>query len=255
MNEEEKEQLVKKLVEDAYNAIEIPDPSDSWERMRVRLEERRRKRKWVKRVKVVTGVVAMAVVIEAAMITDLPKTYAHVSTLFREVKEQFIGYFFNRPDEKSDEEAMTAPPPADIATDASVVPEETTLEDAIHKLSFPILQPDFLPGTFALDVVRIFREPDGQYRNVYIEYSNQAGDIFKISERVIDPNSTEVKSDIAFGAGIIKETTVKGAQAVLVILPEEQFSYLEWLNDNHVKMTVSGRLTENEIMDIAKSLH
>lgn len=254
MNEEEKKRIVKKLVEDAYNSIEIPDPAESWPRMLARLEERRRKRSWMKRLQVVAGVVIVAFVIEGTMTTDIPKSYANVSTLFREVKERFVGYFFNRPDEQAGTVAMTSPPPGDMAASATV-PEETTVEDAARKLNFPLLQPGYLPNSFALDVVRIFREPDGQYRNVYLEYSNRDGNIFKISERVIDPDSTVVKSDIAAGAGTIKETTVNGTQAILVILSEEHSTYLEWLNDNHVKVTVSGKLTENEIMDIAKSLH
>lgn len=98
MNESQKERLVKQLIENDYNSIEVPDPTASWNCVYVQLQKRKRMKKWSKRIRIASAIVILVVAIETAMTADIPKTHAHVSTLFRDVKERLVEYFFNRND-------------------------------------------------------------------------------------------------------------------------------------------------------------
>ncbi|WP_408976238.1 DUF4367 domain-containing protein [Paenibacillus jiagnxiensis] len=118
------------------------------------------------------------------------------------------------------------------------------------KLSFPLLQPSFLPDNFSLDIVRVYQE-SGQYNNVYLEYANDAGEIFKVSELFI--GDAEVRRELANDAGIIKEIIIGTDPAVLVLMPSD-LSYLEWIKGN-VKVLISGKLSEQDIIRVADSLH
>jgi len=248
MSEQEKERMIKKMVEEDYRSIQVPDPTESWKKMHARLQQHRRKRIWANRLKIAFGIVILAIVIETATTADIPKTYAHVSTLFREMKDRVAEYFFNRTSDQGSDEALTTPPPVDIGAVAAI-PEEMTLAEAKKKLSFPLLQPDFLPNTFSLDIVRVYQE-SGQYNHVYLEYANESGEIFKLVEMFI--GKSEVRSDLSTDAGQIRDIFIGNDPAILMLMPE--MSYLEWLSDD-VKVSISGKLNEQEIIRIAESLH
>ncbi|MFM9279460.1 DUF4367 domain-containing protein [Paenibacillus sp. p-8] len=113
-----------------------------------------------------------------------------------------------------------------------------------------MLQPSFLPDNFSLDIVRVYQE-SGQYNNVYLEYANDAGEIFKVSELFI--GDAEVRRELANDAGIIKEIIIGTDPAVLVLMPSD-LSYLEWIKGN-VKVLISGKLSEQDIIRVADSLH
>lgn len=255
MNEHNHEQdrIIQKAVKDYYDRIEIPDPTPSWQKVHVRLQKNRRKKKNFYRLKIVAAVIVAALVIDVAAAGNISKTYASMSTLFREVKDRIVEFFFTMEDQDTSKAKTSPPPETRITDEPASVPEETTLEVAKTKLSFPLLLPSFVPEHYSLDAVRIFGEANGLYHNVYLEYVNDAQDIFKISERVLEPGSTSVKSDISADAGTIKEIMIKSNQGVLVILPEG-FVTLEWLTTDRIKVSVSGKLTESEILKLAESL-
>ena len=70
MNEQEKERLMKQLVENDYFAVEVPDLKESWNRVYARLEKRRRIKRWMNRLKVTAAIVMLVIVINMAMTVD-----------------------------------------------------------------------------------------------------------------------------------------------------------------------------------------
>lgn len=243
---------MKQLLQEYYDQIEIPDESDSWQKVLVHLEKRRRQEKRRFRFKIAAAIIAGVLLVEVALTVNIPKTYASVSSLFREVRESIIEFFFAKTEHQDNSAALTTPP-EESNNGTTSIPEETTLDDAAAKLMFSLLIPEYVPENYMLDVVRIFQEADGEYHNAYLEYVNDVQDLFKISQRYVEPGSTDIKSDVAVDAGTIKETTIHGNAAVCVMLPEG-FVNLEWLAKD-IKISISGKLTEAEVLLIAESMH
>ncbi|SDF66398.1 protein of unknown function [Fontibacillus panacisegetis] len=254
MNEpNEQDRIIQKALQDYYNRIEIPDAAPSWEKVHVQMQKRRCKKKTLFRLKIVAAVIAAAFMIDLAATTNITKTYASMSSLFREAKDRVVEFFFAK-EQHDTSAAKTVPPPsAEGEGENPAVPEPTTLEDAKAKLAFPLLLPSYVPDHFSLEVVRIFREASGQYHNVYLEYMNDNEDIFKISQRFIEPGSTHVKSDVSTDVGVIRKTMIGNSRGILVIVPEG-FVTLEWLTEDQIKVSISGKLAETDVLEIAESL-
>lgn len=251
-NEQDRE--IQRALQDDYHRIKVPDPTPSWEKVRIQLKQRRRLRKIRSRVILVAGVITTALVINAISTVNISKTYAHMSSLVREVKEYLVEFFFTR-EEFDASAANTIQPIEGAAAESSALLEETTLEVAQTKMTFSLRIPKFMPDGYVLDVVRIFQEEDGQYRNAYLEYvTSDYQDIVKISQHLIEPRSTHVKSDVASGSGIVQEVWIDSRPGVLVIVPEG-FVTLEWLTAEDIKVSISGKLTETEVIQVAESLN
>lgn len=83
----EQDRIIKKAIEDYYEHIEIPDATLSWQKVQVQLQKRRRQKKNLFRLKVVAAVIAAALIIDVVATANISKTYASMSSLFREVKD------------------------------------------------------------------------------------------------------------------------------------------------------------------------
>ncbi|MGG1880528.1 DUF4367 domain-containing protein [Paenibacillus cisolokensis] len=253
MNEQnEQDRVIRKWLQDEYNSIEIPDPSPAWDKVRIQLERRRRHKKLRSRMAILAAVVAAALMINAAATISISKTYAQMSSLLQEVRNYFVEIFFTK--EAFDHSAAVTAPPAPDEAEHAALPEEVSLEAAQAKLAFSLLVPAAMPDRYSLDRVRIFQEEDGQYRNAYLEYASSDQHIVKISQHVISPGSTRVKSDISASAGDIQQVWIGGSQGVLIIVPEG-YATLEWLTEDGIKISISGKLTGQELMRVAESLH
>lgn len=252
---EQQHEDFKKVVHDLYNDVEIPDAAGTWQKAQQQLQKRRRRIKWMNRIKVSAGIVVVSLFINLVLNLNMSVTYAGFSSLFKEAKEHVIQIFFQEPDKhENNAHAKTPPPPPDNVNETEpAAPEMTTLEDARAKVAFPIMTPEYLPQGFELDIVRIFRENGNQYKNVYLEYVNDAGKIIKLSQRLVDDQSGAVKTEVAADAGEIKEIYVQGLPAALIIWPEGMHS-LEWLTRENIKISISGELTERELLKFAESL-
>lgn len=245
---------LKEMVRNLYNDVEIPEAAGSWQKAQQQLHKRRRRIKWMNRAKVSIAIVVVSLFINIALNLNMSVTYAGFTSLFKEAKEHVIQIFFQDPDKEEDTgHAKTPPPPDEVYETEPTAPEITTLEEARAKVAFPILTPDIVPEGFNLDIVRIFRESDNQYKNVYLEYVNEAGRIIKLSQRLVSDQSGALKTEVATDAGEIKDIFVLDKPAVLIILPEGMHS-LEWLNQENIKISISGELTERELLQFAESM-
>lgn len=246
---------LKDMVRNLYNDVEIPEAAGSWQKVQQQLHKRRRRIKWLNRAKVSIAIVVVSLFINLVLNLNMSVTYAGFTSLFKEAKEHVIQIFFQDPDqERNNGHAKTPPPPEESNEHEPTAPEITTLEEARTKLVFPILTPDVVPEGFELDIVRIFREPDNQYKNVYMEYVNDAGEIIKLNQLLVDDQSGAAKLEVAEGAGEIKDIFVQGSPAVLIVQPEGRLS-LEWLTKEHIKFSISGKLTEREMIQFVDSLN
>lgn len=256
MNEnfEKVDEQLQKAVKQFYDGIDVPEPS-GWKEVHVQLQKRRKRKRWIRRTKISLAFVAVSLITTIFVTPNIPVTYAHVSSLFREIKENVIQIFFQKPNEQQENtEAKTLPPADTVASGPNqTVPEMLTLEQAKKKLAFSILLPAYVPESYRLDRIRGFKEPNNQYRNIYLEYINDDGDIIKLSQRIIDDGAGTMKVDVHENAGTIKDTLINGNPGVLVILPEGDTD-IEWISKDEIKISISGSLTEDEILKMAKSM-
>lgn len=251
--EKQQDRLIQDGLNAIYQEIEIPDPSASWIKVKAQLDQRKKRKNRRLRLQFVAGIIAASLIIEFSLNTGgMPKTYASFSSFFLKAKENIVEIFFKEPTSKQDPSKAKTNPPPEVSTVTPAHPENTTIEDATNKLAFNLLLPGAMPDGFQLDSVRIFKEADQSYKNVFLEYADQSGDLIKIDEHLIQSDSTSLRSDIAKDAGTIKETKIKGNKAILVILPDGMIN-LEWLSKN-IKFSVSGKLTEPEALNLGESL-
>jgi hypothetical protein len=253
-NENEQDRLFEKIMQDVYNDVLIPDATKSWQTVQVRIQKLRRRRGWLRRARITGAILTVSLLINLLLGNHIPVSYASVSSIFIKVKDQVIQFFFDAPDEHSNTNgALTGPPDEKLTESDMSISEQTTLEGAKAKLSFVPLLPIHLPPTYKLDRVRIFKEPDGAYNNIHLEYINETGSVLQLTEQMFDDLTSSIKTDVHKEAGTIKEIRIGDESAVMVILPNKYID-LEWLTQDRLKISLSGQGDEEEILDIANDL-
>ncbi|AJS61165.1 DUF4367 domain-containing protein [Paenibacillus sp. IHBB 10380] len=247
------DQDMKELVTKLYNDIVIPNPTPSWNKVRIQLEQRRKRKKWLSRVKLVSGIVAASLLVNI-LVTGNMTTYAKVAGLFRDIQEQVIEIFFQNSTHEPNPTDAKTPPPVDSAHSEpnTSSTEIITLEEANSKLSFPLLLPTYVPDSFRLDHTRISKEADGEYTSVYLGYVSDRGDSLKVTELELNEQTT-IKMEVHAESGTIEEIQLGDNLAILVATPEG-YTTLEWLSMDRLKITISGNISTEEIIKVGTSM-
>jgi len=248
----EKNTKLDRLIQDLYNEIEIPDNTPSWDAMQKKLNRRKLRKQFSRRVKMVSGFVCASLIIGILFSAgNIPqRAYAHISDFFNEVVQIFLRQPVDDPNT-----ALTIPPPAfeegNSSNDAVAKPETVTLEKAQHKLAFPLLLPSYVPEQLMLENIQIFKDADGQYRAAYLEYVNPAGTLIKVNQRLITDNSS-IKTEIQDGTGTIKDVMILEQFPGILLKLADGTVFIEWIASD-VKILLSGPLTETEALKWAES--
>jgi|GEM_PF-2667131 len=261
MNNEFKhnDEVLQKWLKDVHQDVDIPDGTQSWLVVKARLDKNKTRRRWIKRFQIGALVACASLLISCFMTTDLPAAYSQFQGLVKKVQEDLIDIFFEEPEPYSDEnpEARTSPPPPDnmvsISRGGEGRVEDTSLEEARGKVIFPMVSPTYLPAGYDLETVRIFQDSDGEYRTVFMEYVDGEGQILQFNQHMIRENSSPEKTTINHDSAIIKDTVINGYKAVLIIQSPDLI-HLEWITADHIKRSIFGVLTEEDIISIAESL-
>lgn len=174
-NEHNDEQL-KKWLKQVHQNVDIPDGTQSWLEVKARLDKIKKRKHWVKRLKISALVACTSLVISFIITADLPTAYSKFQGLVKKVQENIIDIFFEEPSEphfEENRESKTTPPPPDgfdSSSPGEIRVEDTSLEEARKKVMFPIVFPTYVPVGYELDIVRIYQDSDGEYRTVFMEY-------------------------------------------------------------------------------------
>ncbi|MFD0715717.1 DUF4367 domain-containing protein [Paenibacillus sp. GCM10027626] len=249
-----KDEELKEALKRERNNIVIPDSTPSWLKVQVRLQKRKRRREWMRRLKLRAAIIMGSFIVSFLANMTTPTAYSQVASLFKKIKGEVVEFFYEKPSHDPSK-AKTAPPDDTMTEKESHSSQmwEVTLEEAIHKSSFPLLVPAALPEGFHLNAVRSFGSPDEQFHNIQQEYMNAAGEIIHIIQRIVEGKATGMKIEMDLTAGEYKELMVNGNAAVLLI-PRDGNTNLEWLTNERILVHISGRLTETEIIELAKTL-
>jgi len=230
----------------AYADIPIPDtPPDAWAKLEARLSRSRLKRKWWGRAKIAAGIAAASLAVNLTLGILTPEGNAQFALLFREMQDNVYHVLVPRPSA-----SMAKDEPANAEKDSAGL--ETSLETARELLAFAPLIPTYVPGSFRLDLVRIYNS-SGDYDNLLLEYMDDYGAMFKITEKYYVGYSADVLAYVHRDAGEMKQTDVNGDPAVVVITPEG-LSYLHWIADGQIRISISGHLQEEELIRVARSM-
>lgn len=258
-NNEQNDELLKKWLKRVHQNVEIPDGTQSWLYVKARLDKIKKRKRWIKQLKISTLVVCTSLLISFIVNTDLPTAYSQFQGLVKKVQENIIDIFFEEPAPPMEEnpEARTSAPPPDGFVSTSPREEgrmeDTSLEEARRKVMFPIVSPTYLPAGYELDIVRIYPDSDGEYRTVFMEYVDSEGQIIQLSQRMIREHSSPEKTTVHHDSAIIKDLIVNGCSAVMII-QNPDLIHLEWITADHIKLSIFGVLAEEEITLIAESL-
>lgn len=243
------DELLQDALRTAYADIPVPDaPPDAWPKLEARLKRRRLRRKWWGRAKIAAGIAAASLVINLSLGMLTPEGNAQFTLLFREIQKNVYHVLVPQTSPSSPQ----LPPDALANGEEEPAELETTLETARELLVFSPLVPTYVPGSFRLDIVRVYNSSEG-YDNLFLEYMDDNGALFKITEKYYVGYPADVLAYVHKDAGEIKQTDVNGDPAVAVITPEG-LSYLHWIAGGEIKISLSGHLPEDELMRVARSM-
>lgn len=239
------EEQLKKMLIQAHQDVEIPDGEQSWLGVKVRLDRINKRKLWFNRIKIGFAIACTSLVISITFTTDLSTAYSHFSNLIKKMQENVVSIFFEEPKEYQMDEsskAKTSPPPS----------LTTGMDDAKEKLLFHIAVPTYIPAGYELDIVRIYRDSDGEYRTAFMEYVNEDGRIIQLNQRMIAEESTPVISS-THESSTINDVFING-NAGVIIIHENEYIQLEWLTSERIKMSLFGFIPEDKILLMASSL-
>ncbi|PAD71481.1 hypothetical protein CHH67_24400 [Paenibacillus campinasensis] len=253
------DEFLQKWLKDVHQDVDIPDGTQSWLEVKAGLDKIKARRRWMKRFQIGALVACTSLLISFFMTADLPTAYSEFQGLIKRVQENLIDIFFEEPEPYLEENsnAKTSSPPPDYIVSSPPAGEshieDTSLEEARGKVSFPIVSPTYIPASYELENVRIFQDSDGEYRTVFMEYVNREGHLIQLNQHMIRENSSPEKITINHAMAVIKDTFINDCKAVLII-QEPDFIHLEWVTPDHMKRSIFGTLAEEEMILIAESL-
>ncbi|MGQ7889260.1 DUF4367 domain-containing protein [Paenibacillus sp. WC2504] len=247
-------------VKNLVSQIEIPDGEVPWNNIQNRMNAEMRSRK-IRRMMLTVSAVASSILIVSSVIPASSVQANPISTLLKLVKKAQNGatqILYGKEVKQDSKNAKTAPPPdLDLkpiipATGEStnILSEEVSIEQANKMLDFPILFPKLLPKNFELRRIRVFKDPDGKYRNGTLEYSDDK-DIIILSQKRINQGSGW-KTTINDAAGKI-ETLQINRFSVTVVHYTEGGIHMEWLSDD-ILYELHSKLEFESLVDFVKSI-
>lgn len=255
-DDEQYRNAVKTLV----SQIEIPDGEVPWIKLQNRMNAEMRFRK-IRRMMIIGTAVASFILIVSSIMPAANVQANPISTLLKLIKKAQNGatqILYGKELIQDSKNAKTAPPPDSdlnpiepaIGETTNILSEEVTIEQANEMLDFPILVPKLLPDNFALRRIRVFKDPDGKYRNGTLEYSDNK-DIIILSQKRINQGSGW-KTTINDAAGKIESLQINRF-SVTVIHYTEGGTHIEWLSDD-ILYEVHSKLEFERLVEFIKSI-
>lgn len=252
MNNQDNEKL-NRLMQDLYKEAELPDSTPSWNALQERLNRRKLRKQFSRRIKMVSGLVCASLIIGLLLFGgNMPqRAYAHISDFFNDVIQVFL-----RKPAYDPSAALTLPPPIEEVPIESgnggfAKSEKVTLEEAKQKLAFSLLLPSYVPMQLQLEDILIFQDADEQYRGVYLEYVAPSGLLVKVNQRLITDNSS-IKTEVQEGTGTIKEVMILEQYPGILLELADGTVFIEWISSD-IKLLLSWPLNETEALKWAES--
>ncbi|KXG43748.1 DUF4367 domain-containing protein [Tepidibacillus decaturensis] len=251
------DQWIKEAVrEEIQNSPPPPlTTQEAWEQLSQRLHEPQQnkytKRSWpFFRSKLFYVACIMVVMIFVLWKPNNSSAFAKLTEMFHKVQGTIVQLFVNvgnLPDK--DENAPTSEDFV-IIEGSEITSEKMSLEEAQKQTAFTIKIPQKIPEEFTLNSVTVIKQKNQPNKEVYLHYQGSQR-MFMIYEKTIDDS---------FGASVmadeedtkIEEVNIHGQQARLLTYKNETLE-LVWVTSNYY-FSISGKLSREEIINIAKSI-
>ncbi len=253
MTERDNDQWLKDAVHEQLQNTPPPplSPTQAWEQLNHQLKEdrgKRRSRFFKSRTFYATVVVAIVIL----MIGNpfIGSTFAKLTNMFHSIQGTVVQLFISGGSQAGKGENPPPPTPEEFVILDEYISEKMSLEEAQKQTAFTILIPEKIPEDFVLESVTIFKTKNDPAREVYLNYEGNQR-ILMIQERLTGE---------AFGAGLvadaddttIEKLNVDGYEASLLTFKYGERELI-WITPEFY-FSVSGKLSREEIIDIAGSL-
>ncbi|MBD3918998.1 DUF4367 domain-containing protein [Paenibacillus sp. PR3] len=265
---DDKNNQLASAISDLYSSIDIPNGEAAWRRMQTRLIQQQKRSHRKRAFKIGIAIAGVSLIL-GTFATSPKESYASMRSFFtmvKDAKQGVVDILFGEKERTNTNGAITAPPPDALGSKVGqensstsstmsggiVVEEVTTLETARNKLDYKMRLADYVPNNFSLNRVRLFLDTDKIYHSIRIEYKNEAGEFFFITERQLNTDGTGWKSSINESSGKIEDVSINGLNGVLVLYTEGGMR-LAWLWDD-VLVEIQGKLSEEQVLKIARSM-
>lgn len=197
---------------------------------------------------------AVAIIFISLMVFFSPQksvAYSKFVEVFQKVQENVTQLFIKVEDRDSSGSDF---PPEDemyIVDEPEMNSLQLTLEEAQKETAFFIKQPDFIPEGYLLKNVTILKSEIGQSNDVYLNYEGEEGS-FEINQKLLEESfsgGVTINNDDAQ----IDTIDFQGQTASLLHY-KNGFIELIWVTESHYYSISSGILSEDQMINIAKSL-
>ncbi|GGH34389.1 DUF4367 domain-containing protein [Paenibacillus segetis] len=264
ITEEQLEQFTKCAVQAIHAQIEIPDPEESWKKMRIQLRKRNQRSRWLRASQLGVAIACISIAIGIFAANPNP-AYAvkQVIQIIKDTQEGIIHIFFGERDAPPSN-GMLTPPPPDITGEKTIPspitsvplvtePKQVSIEEATKLAKFHVLSPEWIPNGYQVDSIQLYPNSDGEYHILRIEYHNKDTELISYMQRWMNESGTQMQTNVQENAGTIKSVQLNDSEGV-TIMYEHGGGRIEWLTpDTSTLLQISGNLTEEQLLRMAKS--
>ncbi|WP_040950247.1 DUF4367 domain-containing protein [Gorillibacterium massiliense] len=246
------DELWSAALEQSYQ-IEVPDPGPSWKVISKKLEDRKKMKRRLKRLR--RGGAVAAAFLVGAMLFSVPlqtKAYLPVMKIVKNVGGGISSIFYGDT-EDDPKKAVTSAPPGFVETkqgdDKSAVDSDSnsgeygSVDEAQKSVPYPILKPTYVPDAYRLTKVSLIQA-------VYLTllYKDDTGKIIIVTQNKLTESE---RIGNAEGNENTKSVLVNGNDGL--IITNKASTKITWVQSNFT-FSIMGALSEQELIDMAKSM-
>lgn len=253
LNGKDVDLLIKKAIRSEVKNSPTPLPAaEAWKQLESRLNSQQSssKRPSFFRSKLFYAVAIIFVSLTIFLSPQNSGAHNTIIEVFQKVQESVTHLFIKVGDDgpTSDDQAPTED--FYIIDETEITSFELSIEDAQKETAFFIKQPKVVPEGYTLKDVTVFKSEDEQSDEIFLNYEGREGN-FSINQRLLGES---------FSAGVtidnddtqVDSIEIHGQPASLLQYKDDS-AELIWANESY-HYSISGTLTKDEIIEMAKSM-
>ncbi|HLQ98725.1 MAG TPA: DUF4367 domain-containing protein [Candidatus Dormibacteraeota bacterium] len=246
--------LIKKAIQSEIEDTPPPMPVDkAWEQLEAKLDRQpyRSNRSPFYKNKLIY---AVAVILISFIVFISPQTsgaYSKFIEVFQRVQDNVTQLFIKVEDRDSSGSNVAPEDEMYIVEEPEMDSVELGIEEAQKETAFFIKQPKFVPEGYVLKNVTVLKSEIGQSNDIFLHYEGEEGS-FEINQKLLEESfsgGVTINNDDAQ----IDTIDFQGQSASLLHY-KNGFIELIWVTESHYYSISSGILSEDQMINIAKSL-
>lgn len=252
-----------KSIKSAYKSVHPPDSKESFKKVQIILERKKKRRYRIRRIQLIAG--CFFLMFFGAVVfgnIDVSKAFSPLNKAIQFVKEEVVNYFIGTWEEDNSG-AKTEAPPDFVPVNKNILKSESadgfttrkqvSLEEAKGIVLFDFYIPKDLPQGFTLKRIEVYYESNKEKAHMIdMWYEGTEKGHFSIIQRQTEMDSTVLSSTIEKTTGSSKELQIRGYPAILIQYNDGIINFKSIFND--VLIDLSGTIDEGEVLEVVNSL-